>query len=278
MEIEKNKNQLELMKKLKNSDKNFYEKTIFQRENEKVSIMRQIQNLEEEIISINNFNTNNENYAGYTKTDESIKNNEIVKVILIKQLNAIEEKIKDLNYENVKLNHKSNSLKEANLMMKEEKSNIEMMIVNLISLKESLEEMLEEINIFEKGTEAFEHFVKHLENMTKDTHMEFHVYEMNIIEKPKFIQNLYKYFENLEVRLNVGQFKKICENSFNLMKNNEFLEMSDFFHLLSKKIQDLLNTELNNFEHKNMINIEVTLFLYKEIKFSTQVVCEDALL
>ena len=42
-----------------------------------------------------------------------------------------------------------------------------------------------------------------------------------------------------------------------LMKNNEFLEMTDFFHLFSKKIQDLLNTELNHFDHKNVINNEV---------------------
>ena len=152
-------------------------------------------------------------------------------------------------------------------MMKEDKNMIEIMLVNLISLKESLDEMIGNINIFERGTEAYEHFIKHLENMTKDTHMDFHLYEMNIIDKNKFTQNLYKFFEKLEIHLNISQFKKICENSFILMKNNEFLEMSDFFHLFSKKIQDMLNAELNHLDHKNVVNIEVLLHLNRNSIF-----------
>ena len=257
MEIEKYQTNIELVKKLKASDKSFYEKTIFQRETEKIALMRQIMNLEDELISIKNNNFNNENNLGYIKTDESLKIKENVTLIFIKSLGMIEEKIVSLGKEVNNCNIKVCSLIESCTMMKEDKIMIDIMLVNLISLKESIDEMIENINIFERGTEAYEHFMKHLENITKDTHMDFHLYEMNIIDKNKFIQNLYKYFEKLEIQFNVSQFKKICENSFLLMKNNEFLEMSDFFHLFSKKIQEMINSELHHFDHKNVVNNEV---------------------
>jgi len=172
---------------------------------------------------------------------------------------------------------KYDSLKESITMVKEEKSMAEIMVVNLISLKESLEELITNINIFERGTEAYEHFVKNLENLTKDTHMDFHIYEMDTIDKSKFIFNLFKYFDSLEIKLNQSIFTKICENCFNLMKNNEFLEMTDFFHLFSKKIQDLLNAELNHFDHKNMINNEVIIVFTVEIKSFNKVEAKTSL-
>ncbi len=85
IEIDKNIAEIELIKKSKNSDKDFYEKSIFQRESEKAAIMKQINNLEEEIISIKHHNNlNNDSYAGYVKTDDSIKLNEKVSNMLIR--------------------------------------------------------------------------------------------------------------------------------------------------------------------------------------------------
>ena len=169
MEIEKYQTNIELVKKLKASDKSFYEKTIFQRETEKIAVMRQIMNLEDELISIKNNNFNNENNLGYIKTDESLKIKENVTLLFIKSLGMIEEKIVSLGKEVNNCNIKVYSLIESCTMMKEDKIMIDIMLVNLISLKESIDEMIENINIFERGTEAYEHFMKHLENITKST-------------------------------------------------------------------------------------------------------------
>ena len=85
IEIDKNNAEIELIKKSKNLDKEYYEKIIFQRETEKAAIMKQINNFEEEIISIKHHNNiHNDSYAGYVKTDDSIKLKEKVNFYLIR--------------------------------------------------------------------------------------------------------------------------------------------------------------------------------------------------
>jgi hypothetical protein len=157
------------------------------------------------------------------------------------------------------------------ILMKEDKISCTELVVNLISQKETIEELIRNYHLFpnlNKDTSELNETIilPTFENLTiKEARtFEFYSYEMKIIKLESVLNNLFSYF-NKQMKINNREkLNKICEHCFKFISA---IDVDDFFHLLTKKLYDFLKNETENsfFENEERCNkdldLEVTLIL-----------------
>jgi hypothetical protein len=165
------------------------------------------------------------------------------------------EKQLQLNEENIK------KLNENLYMLKEEKFATENEIVNLISHKESLEEIIKTYTIFINEPCIRES----LQTLEEEFIFEFYSFEIEIIDKLSIIRRISNILSSLlKFDLNNNKsFYSICTVSFKLFGSNNSLDSNDIFLIFSKKVFEFFisNIEIKKIqENKEKIDFEVTCF------------------
>lgn len=161
------------------------------------------------------------------------------------------ERLLHVNEENTK------KLKENINMLKEEKTLIENEIVNLISHKESLEEIIKNYTIFINDP-CIRESLQALEDEFK---FEFYSFEIEVLDKVALIRNISKILSSL-LKLDLTNnkyFASLCINSLKLFSSNS-LDSNDIFEIFSKKVFEyvIYNKDIKKIEeNKDKIDFEV---------------------
>ena len=144
----------------------------------------------------------------------------------------------------------SKSNNEKLLLMKEDKTSCRESVVNLISQKETIEELIRNYHLFpnlnKETCEINETIIlPTFENLTikEAKTFEFYSYEIKIVKLDTVLNNLFLYFNNQIKIVNREKFNKICEHCFKFVLA---IDVEDFFHLLTKKLYDYFKIETEN--------------------------------
>jgi hypothetical protein len=170
---------------------------------------------------------------------------------VLKEKKEKEKQLK-LNEDNIK------RLNENLIMSKEEKFATENEIVNLISHKESLEEIIKTYTIFINEPCVRES----LQTLEEEFIFEFYSFEIEIIDKLSIIRKISNVLSSLlKFDLNNNKsFYSICMVSFKLFETNNSLDSNDIFLIFSKKVFEFFINiiEIKKIEeNKDKIDFEV---------------------
>ena len=150
-------------------------------------------------------------------------------------------------------------------MLKEDKKSLENDLVNVISHKESLEEIVK--NYIVDLDENSVRVSCIINNYDKEIILEFFSFEMRIIEKSTFIRNLSKLFsEFMEINLiNNQAFINVCQDALNLFILRSTLDSDEIFMIFTKKIMEFIvkNSGKDIKENPNILDFEVILPLIR---------------
>jgi hypothetical protein len=273
-DIEKNLSRIDLLRQLVKSEETQREREIERRETEKKKISNILRDLEEEISNLRD---------GIDLT-ESLNIQEQKKIEEIKsvekQLEEVKNKKNILN-EDLKIQQiKSEELQVSVKKLKEDKIKFENDIVNSISLKETIEELINASNF---------KIIKYLQDsqdeyIYSETESEITLEEMSTIALPKFVSRLHEnlldlFFLNFsstksrdkerQLKIPKDDFENLMLKSLhNYVENRGLFNFDDLFILLTKKVFDLV--VLHNKDEKsalNEINLEkLKIYLKSSLK------------
>lgn len=135
--------------------------------------------------------------------------------------------------------------------MREDKISCENSLVNLISQKETLEEVLRNYFLFPKlnSENINESILKTFEKMTikEGKNFQFYIFELKILKKETLINNLFKYFfDQVNKLIDKNNFSKICEQCLKCLFGEISIDAEDLFHLLTKKLYDYFKSVTDN--------------------------------
>lgn len=236
---------------MRENDNNSLETQIKACENEIFLINQRIADLQREIVNVqspefvNPLKEMNEKLLEKQK-----KENKERKVrFKLKKKEKYENKLNDLNLKSRETNNKIKNINERLQLLKEDKVCHENAVVNFISQKETLEELVHNYKLFpqqHEEKEMNESVLQTMENFTikEAKSLEFTSTEILCLPKQVLKEELYLYFNNQpRESLDRPAFIKIIDHC---MKFIGVIETEDFFHLMTKKIHDYLKIYSDN--------------------------------
>ena len=142
------------------------------------------------------------------------------------------------------------SLNESLLLIREDKVTSENSLVNLISQKETIDELMRTFYLFPKEESINESILITFENISKEVNFQFYIYELKILNKDTIIKNLFDYFyEQFNKLIDKTNFSKICEQCLKCLHGEISIDPDDLLHLLTKKLYDYFKNVIENTIH-----------------------------
>jgi hypothetical protein len=268
-DVEKNNSRINLLEKFIEAEEEELGNFIQKKEEEKENINKLIGDLEQEMLNLKKLNEN-ENIIS-----ELIKSvNEEMKVYE-KDLERLGDKKKKIEKELNEFSIKKEALIDTISMLREEKENTQGDLVNLISKKESLEEIINVNNFsFFKGTNYSQEFTSSVNSLKS---IELYNNEINLLDRNKLAQALYECLTEMftfEIsnrclinsistskflfKIDKLGFESLVKRSMDNYKEGKGLfNVDDFFFLITKKIYDLIySTGAENRSFLKELNVE----------------------